>query len=87
METIVALDWDPIPLGTGPEVTVDNYILYISSSLMSEPLINVTDSPPVNITLDHNVLYSISLTALNCAGESENQTRQIKIGKCEVIRM
>ena len=79
--TIVTLGWDPIPQGNGPEAIVDNYTIYISPSPMYEDGIIMTDSPPLSVTLAHSVSYSVSIIASNCAGESDNQTIPIKIGK------
>ena len=67
METEVTLDWDS-PQGTGPEAIVDNYTISISPTplFQQEVLIQM-----FNVTLAHNVLYTINLTAMNCAGVSE----------------
>ena len=81
MDTIVTFAWDPIPQGSGPEAIVDNYTVYISPRPMSDLNIIVTGSPPLSIALDHNVPYSVSITASNCAGESDNETVLIEIGK------
>ena len=82
METTFTFSWDTMPQGSGPETVVDNYTIYISTSPMSEPINTImATSPPVTITLIHNVSYSVSITASNCAGESDNQTIPIKIGK------
>ena len=74
METTVTFAWDPIPQGSGPEAIVDYYTIYISPSPMSVPGLIMRDSPPINVTLDHNMPYFVSITASNCAGESDNQT-------------
>ena len=80
-ETTFTIGWDPIPQGSGPEAIVDNYTIYISSPAFG-PVIIMTDSPPLNITLTHNVRYSVSITASNCARESDNlPLLDIKISK------
>ncbi len=58
------LDWDP-PRGRGSEAIVDAYMIYIS------PLNMLVPSSPWNVTLAHNEVYTINLTAINCAGESQ----------------
>ena len=70
MDTVITLDWD-LPQGSGPEVIVDNYTISISSDSSYQLVSILVSSPPWNITLDHNTVYTINLTALNCAGESE----------------
>ncbi len=74
METIVTLDWDT----NGSE---KNYTVSVSATSVSN-LSYVVDSSPLNITLAHNVSYSVSITAVNCAGESAAQTIEVKISKC-----
>ena len=69
METTVTLDWDP-PQGTGPESVVDNYTVSISPAPPYELESTTVQLPPWNVTLDHNIQYSISLTTTNCIGES-----------------
>lgn len=63
--TTLTFDWDP-PQGSGSETIVDNYTLSISPS---PPPNIMVPSPPGTVTLDHNIMYSINITAENCAGE------------------
>lgn len=69
METTVTLYWSP-PQGTGPEAVVDNYTISISPAPLYQPARMVV-TPGSNVTLEHNVDYSINFTAINCAGESD----------------
>ena len=69
METTITLEWDP-PDGSGPEAIVDNYTISISPDPPYKPAINFVLLPPWNVTLTHNVEYTINVTALNCFGES-----------------
>ena len=73
MMTTVTLDWAP-PQGSGPEAIVDNYTISISPAPPSQPALSPVFSPPWNVTLSHNEVYSINLTAVNCAGESRAVT-------------
>lgn len=73
METTVTLDWDP-PQGSGPESIIDNYTISILPLPPYQPNIVLVDSPPWNVTLTHNEDYTVNLTAVNCAGESETVT-------------
>ena len=73
METTVTLDWDP-PQGSGPEAIVDNYTISISPTLPYKSANILVFLQELNITLAHNFLYSINLTAVNCAGESKSVT-------------
>lgn len=70
MDKTVTFEWDP-PQGTGPDVIVDFYWIFISPRSRSHPLANIAFSSPWNVTLDYNIVYSANITAVNCAGESE----------------
>ena len=70
MSTMVTLDWDP-PEGTGPEAVVDNYTITISPPSPYQPARITVTTLQWNVTLEHNTVYSINLTAENCIGESE----------------
>ncbi len=70
MATTVTLGWDP-PQGSGPQTIVDNYTISISPVSPYQLERILISSSPWNITLQHNEVYSINLTAMNCAGESE----------------
>ncbi len=63
-------DWNP-PIGSGPEAVVENYIISIRPMPVSYPISNVVNSTSWNVTLDYNVIYNATITAQNCAGESE----------------
>ena len=73
MNSTLTLDWDA-PLGSGPQAVVDNYTLSISPAPLSHPGTNVVQDPPFNVTLAHNIAYTLNITAVNCAGESETVT-------------
>ena len=72
-DTTLTLEWDP-PQGSGPEAIVDSYTISISPDPLSHPGVNMNLSSPWNVTLAHNTTYSIGITAVNCAGESDNFT-------------
>ena len=77
------LEWD---VTTQDGNVVDSFIISISYALMSLPARNVIFSPPWNITLVHNIIYTLSLTAMNCAGESKPTVLpEILISKCILI--
>ncbi len=63
-------EWNP-PAGNGPEAVVDNYTITILPNPISHPISNVVYSTSWNVTLDYNVIYDATITAQNCAGESE----------------
>ena len=71
--TTLTFEWDP-PLGSGPEAVVDNYTISISPAPLSHPSTNVVPSSPWNVTLAHNIPYTINITSVNCAGESDRFT-------------
>ncbi len=67
---VVMLEWNP-PKSSGPEGVVENYIISILPMPVSHPISNIINSTSWNVTLDYNVMYSATITAQNCAGESE----------------
>lgn len=69
MDTTITLEWD-LPQGSGPETIVDSYIISISPSPLSHPAVNWILFSPWNVTLAHNITYSINISAVNCVGES-----------------
>ncbi len=62
-------EWD-LPPGSGPEAIVDNYTITITPAPVSHPISNVVLASPWNVTLDYNVIYTATITAVNCAGGS-----------------
>ena len=71
MMTHLIFKWDP-PQGSGPEAIVDIYTIQIHPRPILTPSINVIASLlSWNVTLTHNEIYSINITAVNCAGSGE----------------
>ena len=69
METTVTINWDA-PQGSGTEAVVDEYHISILPTPTYGPVMNLVVSPPWNVTLTHNIVYTGNITAINCAGES-----------------
>ena len=67
MMTALTFEWDA-PQGSGPETIVDNYTIIIHPQPVISPSINVVSLRLWNTTLAHNEIYSINITAVNCAG-------------------
>ena len=65
----ITFEWDP-PQGMGPEVIVDYYLIFITPAPLSHPILNNVSSSPWDVTVNYNTLYSVNITALNCAGKS-----------------
>lgn len=68
--TTITLQWDP-PGGEGPEAVVDFYTISISPAPLHPDTNMLNFSLSWNVTLAHNVIYTINITAGNCAGESD----------------
>ena len=69
--TNLTFKWDP-PQGSGPENIVDNYTIIIHPEPILTSSINIIVSLlSWNVTLAHNEMYSINITAVNCAGSGE----------------
>ncbi len=73
MNITVMFEWDS-PGGSGPEAIVDNYTITVNPMPVFHPISNVVLSSPWNVTLSYNVIYTATITAVNCAGESNNFT-------------
>lgn len=69
LNSTVTLSWSP-GQDAGVVIIVYFYSVSISPAPLSHPVSNVVSSLPWNVTLEHNVAYSVSITAENCAGES-----------------
>ena len=69
MNTTLTFEWD-LPQGSGPEAIVDYYVISISSTPSNLTSSAVVELYQWNFTVDHNEIYSINITAVNCAGES-----------------
>ena len=80
----VMFEWDG-PQGSGPKAVVDNYTIVISPmTLFPSDVIVLPNFPlSVNVTLNYNIIYNATITAENCAGESETLVfpRVIEYGK------
>ena len=78
-------EWDS-PAGSGPEAIVDNYTITVNPMPVSHPISNVVISTPWNVTLSYNVIYTATIRAVNCAGESNTSTLPgVEFGKCTLI--
>lgn len=66
-DTILTFNWDLL----GPEYSVDNYTITVSSSPLFYPRLYVGLSPPFNVTVAHNKLYLVNIAAVNCAGTGD----------------
>ena len=65
----ISLQWN-LPEGSGPATVVDRYILSLTPNSVSHPISNEVYSTIWNVTLNYNTLYTATITAVNCAGES-----------------
>ena len=67
----ITFEWS-LPLGEGSELVVDYYIVAISLTLLSqndyEIIVNTT---VLNVTVMYNTEYTFTVSAINCAGESD----------------
>ena len=69
MDNTVIFEWNS-PGGSGPEAIVDNYTITVNPKPITHPNSNIVLSSPWNVTLSYNVIYTATITAVNCAGES-----------------
>ena len=68
-ETVLTLVWSA-PTGSEPADIVDNYVIYLMPP-SPDSRITVPAASPFNVSLAHNVVYTLNVTASNCYGESE----------------
>ena len=66
----ISLQWNP-PEGSGPAAVVDKYILSLTPKSVSHPIFNEIYSTIWSVTLNYNTVYTATITAVNCAGESK----------------
>lgn len=80
MRSKLTLVYDP-PQGVGPQVVVHNYRISFSPVSPHEPASSTfRDIVPRKFDVAHNVVYTITLTALNCFGESQPTILHVQIG-------
>ena len=65
----ISLKWNQ-PEGSGSAAVVDRYILSVIPKPVSHPISNEVNSTIWNVTLNYNTVYTATITAVNCAGES-----------------
>lgn len=87
MDVMVTFEWNP-PGGSGQEALVDYYRIAISPTQLF-PSSNVATSLSWNATLEYNTVYTATITAINCAGESEAYLLpfNIEFGKISFIHV
>ena len=61
--------WDP-PTGSGSELIIKEYIVTIFPKPISHPITNVAFSSPFYATLNYNITYDVTITAVNCVAEA-----------------
>ena len=81
-QSTVALQWHHPTISEDPRSVVDNYSIAFSPAPLSHPSrINVPSPPLNNVTVQHNRLYLMKISAMNCVGKSESFTLQISFSK------
>lgn len=75
MNNTVMFEWNSSQ-GRGSQLVVEYYRITISPPPLSPPnsIINVNNSFLLNVTLNYNTVYNATITAINCAGESQTAT-------------
>ena len=76
----VNTEWD-LPQGSGPEDVMDSYNITITTIPISEPISNLTQFTEFSLSVNYNVEYTITLFAMNCAGESSPTTINLEFGE------
>lgn len=81
----ITFEWDS-PRGDGPEVIIDRYIITITPRPLSSYEVSILPGSYLiwNVTLDYNTSYTATITAENCAGQSETLVHPstIEYGNC-----
>ncbi len=70
MDVTVTFVWDGSQ-GSGPQASVDDYIITVTPNPVSPSAVIEVTSSPLNVTLSYNNIYTATITAVNCAGESQ----------------
>ena len=85
MNSTITLSWDP-PQGTGPQLNVDFYWISIIPTSLSHPVLNNVITPPFSVTIGYNTVYTVNITAVNCAGQSGTLSLEnIEYSKCWIV--
>ena len=69
LNNTITLVWDP-PQGIGPQLVVDYYWVSITPISLSHPVVNSVTTSPWSVTIGYNMVYTVNITAVNCAGQS-----------------
>lgn len=69
-DVILTLSWDQ-PQGRGSEIVVDHYELNITPMPLSHPVFITVPSPPLFVIVNSSSSYVVHISAVNCAGKSE----------------
>ena len=76
MNTTLVFVWDI------PYFVVDNVIISIAPLPPSQSNATSIQFPPWNVTLEHNIIYSVNISFTNCVGEGDTFSfPDIKISK------
>ena len=54
----------------GPQLVVDYYWVSITPISLSHPVVNSVATSPWSVTIGYNMVYTVNITAVNCAGQS-----------------
>ena len=76
----VNTEWD-LPQGSGPEDVLNSYNITITTIPISDPISNLTQFTEFSLSANYNVEYTITLFAMNCAGESSPTTINFEFGE------
>ena len=74
---IVTIEWNPPVNSSGADI--HNYTVNVSPS--TQPSATVVTSTNVNVTVDYNVNYTLSIVATNCAGNSNPAVYMFSVRK------
>ncbi|XP_064403737.1 uncharacterized protein LOC135349168 [Halichondria panicea] len=80
-EVNVTVGWDP-PTETGGR---DDLTYTVTVSPPAQLSANVLTSASVTVTAQYNVDYTVSVVAINCAGNSTTTEYNFRIGNCPVL--
>ena len=64
---------------------MDSYNITITTIPISEPISNLTQFTEFSLTVNYNVEYTITLFAMNCAGESSPTTISFEYGEFSLV--
>lgn len=75
---MVTIDWNTLQNNNPDIMMSESYQVAITPRSLSHPISTVVNYPPLSVTLNYNVIYTVRLTVEGCAGKSHPLTMRVQ---------